>query len=113
MWLFAQVGDEEGLGLLVEGWGGCAASRDLAGAGQTLDRPRQGPAWPGTAAGAVRRVARPLATPATKGAWSRDWRLLALDGTTLAVADTRQRGGVRPAWRGPGQGRSRGCGWWG
>jgi hypothetical protein len=33
-------------------------------------------------------VARPLATPDTKGAWYRRWRLLAVDGTTLEVADT-------------------------
>jgi hypothetical protein len=33
-------------------------------------------------------VARPLATPATKGAWYRGWRVLAVDGTTLDVADT-------------------------
>jgi hypothetical protein len=33
-------------------------------------------------------VARPLATPDTKGAWYRDWRLLAIDGTCLDVADT-------------------------
>ena len=33
-------------------------------------------------------VARPLATPDTKGAWYRGWRLLAVDGTTLDVADT-------------------------
>jgi hypothetical protein len=33
-------------------------------------------------------VARPLATPDTKGAWYRGWRVLAVDGTTLDVADT-------------------------
>jgi hypothetical protein len=33
-------------------------------------------------------VARPLATRHTKGAWYRGWRLLAVDGTTLDVADT-------------------------
>jgi hypothetical protein len=33
-------------------------------------------------------VARPLATPDTKGAWYRGWRLLAVDGTCLDVADT-------------------------
>jgi Insertion element 4 transposase N-terminal len=33
-------------------------------------------------------VARPLATPDTRGAWYRGWRLLAVDGTTLEVADT-------------------------
>jgi hypothetical protein len=33
-------------------------------------------------------VARPLATPDTTGAWYGGWRLLAVDGTTLDVADT-------------------------
>lgn len=33
-------------------------------------------------------VARPLATPDTKGAWYGGWRVLAVDGTTLDVADT-------------------------
>jgi hypothetical protein len=30
----------------------------------------------------------PLATPATQGAWYRQWRLVACDGTTFAVPDT-------------------------
>ena len=34
------------------------------------------------------RTAGPLATPATPGAWYRDWRLVVVDGTTLDVADT-------------------------
>jgi Insertion element 4 transposase N-terminal/Transposase DDE domain len=33
-------------------------------------------------------VARPLATADTKGAWYRGWRVLAVDGTCLDVADT-------------------------
>ena len=31
---------------------------------------------------------RPLATPATQGAWYRGWRLVSLDGTTLDVPDS-------------------------
>src|SRR5206468_3563801 len=34
------------------------------------------------------RVVRPVATPATKGAWYRRWRLVSLDGSCLDVADT-------------------------
>ena len=34
------------------------------------------------------RVVRPIATPATKGAWYRAWRLVSLDGSCLDVADT-------------------------
>src|SRR4051794_6945456 len=34
------------------------------------------------------RVVRPVATPATRGAWHREWRLVSLDGSCLDVADT-------------------------
>ena len=34
------------------------------------------------------RVVRPVATPATMGAWYREWRLVSLDGSCLDVADT-------------------------
>jgi hypothetical protein len=34
------------------------------------------------------QVVRPIATPATKGAWYRAWRLVTLDGSCLDVADT-------------------------
>jgi len=37
-------------------------------------------------------VVRPIAVPATRGAWYRDWRLLSLDGSTLDVADTASNG---------------------
>jgi len=33
-------------------------------------------------------VVAPIATPQTKGAWFRQWRLVSLDGSTLDVADT-------------------------
>ncbi|MGH7037945.1 MAG: IS4 family transposase, partial [Stellaceae bacterium] len=32
-------------------------------------------------------VVRPIAVPATRGAWYRQWRLVSLDGSTLDVAD--------------------------
>jgi hypothetical protein len=32
-------------------------------------------------------VVRPIARPATRGAWYRQWRLVSLDGSTLDVAD--------------------------
>jgi len=35
------------------------------------------------------RLVHPVATPATPGAFSRVWRLVSLDGTTLDVADTK------------------------
>src|SRR5664280_1937572 len=34
------------------------------------------------------RACVPLATPSTKGAFYRDWRLVSIDGTTIDVADT-------------------------
>jgi hypothetical protein len=41
---------------------------------------------------AVKRVhdeiVNPIATPQTRGAWYRRWRLVSIDGTTLDVADT-------------------------
>src|SRR5919206_2214136 len=38
------------------------------------------------------RLVRPVATPATKGAWYRAWRLVSLDGSCLDVADTAENG---------------------
>ncbi len=35
-----------------------------------------------------REVVVPIATPETKGAWYRSWRLVSIDGTTLDTADT-------------------------
>jgi Insertion element 4 transposase N-terminal/Transposase DDE domain len=48
------------------------------------------------------QVVRPIATPATKGAWYRAWRLVTLDGSCLDVADT---GENRTAFGRPGAGR--------
>jgi hypothetical protein len=35
-------------------------------------------------------VVKPVATPETRGAWYRQWRLVSLDGSTLDVADTEE-----------------------
>jgi hypothetical protein len=48
-------------------------------------------------------LAQPIATPTSKGAWYRDWRLVSLDGSGLEVADTaanRTEFGVPGASRG-------------
>ena len=48
-------------------------------------------------------LVQPIATPASKGAWYRDWRLVSLDGSCLEVADTaanRSEFGVPGASRG-------------
>src|SRR2546421_2202532 len=40
------------------------------------------------------RVVRPVATPATRGAWYREWRLISLDGPRPDVPDTAGDGGA-------------------
>jgi hypothetical protein len=89
MCLFTRVGSEEVMRLLVEG---LAWLRRWQGSWQVPDkssiaraRARLGPA---PLRALFAEVARPLATRKTKGAWYRGWRLVALDGTTLDVADT-------------------------
>jgi Insertion element 4 transposase N-terminal len=60
------------------------------------------------------QTARPLATAATQGAWYRGWRLVAIDGTCLDVADTpaNQAWFGRPrSGRGEGWARSPRPGW--
>src|SRR4051812_1706317 len=52
------------------------------------------------------RVVRPIATPATKGAWYRAWRLVSLDGSCLDVADTAEN---EAAFGRPGAGRGGGA----
>src|SRR6266508_6973998 len=107
MCLFAQVGYEEVMRLLVEG---LAWLRRFEGTWQVPDkssiaraRARLGPA---PLRELFVEVARPLATQATKGAWYRDWRLVALDGTTLDVADTPAN---LAAFGRPGGGRGQGA----
>jgi Insertion element 4 transposase N-terminal/Transposase DDE domain len=107
MCLFAQVGYEEVMRLLVEG---LAWMRRWQGTWQVPDksslaraRARLGPA---PLRELFVEVARPLATKATKGAWYRNWRLLALDGTTLDVADTPAN---VAAFGRPGGGRGQGA----
>jgi hypothetical protein len=54
-----------------------------------------------------KEVARPLATPDTTGAWYRRWRVLAIDGTCLDVADTPAN---QAAFGRPRSGRGEGVG---
>ena len=46
----------------------------------------------------------PIATPKTRGAWYRDWRIVSADGSTLDVADTKPN---ESAFGRPGTGRGR------
>src|SRR3954467_321265 len=52
------------------------------------------------------RVVRPVATPATKGAWYREWRRVSLAGPGLDVADTAENDA---AFGRPGAGRGEGA----
>src|SRR4051795_9854440 len=71
------------------------------GGGGAISRPR-----PRLGAEPLRRlyeqVVRPVATPATRGAWYRRWRPVSLDGSCLDVADTAEN---EAAFGRPGAGR--------
>src|SRR5436309_6134875 len=97
--LYAGSGTREVLRCLLEGlrwlWG-AEAVRVAGKSGISQARTRLG-------AEPLRRlydqVVRPVATPATKGAWYRRWRLVSPDGSCLDVADT---GDHRAAFGRPG-----------
>src|SRR3954451_5246210 len=86
--LYTTSGTREVLRCLLEGlrwlWG-AGAVRVAGKSGTSQARSRRGEA-------PLRRLydqaVRPVATPATKGAWYRRWRLVSLDGSCLDVADT-------------------------
>ncbi|HET6522731.1 MAG TPA: IS4 family transposase [Geminicoccaceae bacterium] len=90
--LYAGAGTREVLRCLLEGlrwlWG-AEAVRVAGKSGISQARTRLGEA-------PLRRlyeqVARPIATPTSKGAWYRGWRLVSLDGSCLDVADTGENG---------------------
>lgn len=87
--LFSQCSYEEVMRLLVEGlsWRSGWAQRWNVPTKAALfkARARLGPE---PLRALFEAVAGPLATPATKGAWYRDWRLMGVDGTCVDVADT-------------------------
>src|SRR5690349_6692113 len=86
--LYTTSGTREVLRCLLEGL------RWLWGAGAVRVAGKSGISQARTRLGAdplhrlYERVVRPVATPATKGAWYREWRLVSLDGSCLDVADT-------------------------
>jgi Insertion element 4 transposase N-terminal/Transposase DDE domain len=88
--LYMTSGTREVLRCLLEGlrwlWG-AEAVRVAGKSGISQARTRLGEA-------PLRRlyeqVVRPVATPASKGAWYRAWRLVSLDGSCLDVADTKE-----------------------
>jgi Insertion element 4 transposase N-terminal/Transposase DDE domain len=86
--LYTGAGTREVLRCLLEGlrwlWG-AGAVRVAGKSGISQARTRLGEA---PLRRLYERVVRPVATPATKGAWYRQWRLVSLDGSCLDVADT-------------------------
>jgi hypothetical protein len=86
--LYMSAGTREVLRCLVEGlrwlWG-AEAVRVAGKSGISQARTRLGEE---PLRRLYERVVRPIATPATKGAWYRAWQLVSLDGSCLDVADT-------------------------
>src|SRR5881227_1681651 len=86
--LYMSVGTREVLRCLLEGlrwlWG-AEAVRVAGKSGISQARTRLGEA---PLRRLYERLVRPVATPATRGAWYREWRLVSLDGSCLEVADT-------------------------
>jgi len=88
--LYTTSGTREVLRCLLEGlrwlWG-AEAVRVAGKSGISQARSRLGEA---PLRRLYERVARPIATPATEGAWYRRWRLVSLDGSCLDLADTEE-----------------------
>jgi hypothetical protein len=88
--LYMTASTREVLRCLLEGlrwlWG-AEAVRVAGKSGISQARTRLGEA---PLRGLYERVVRPVATPATRGAWYRRWRLVSLDGSCLDVADTEE-----------------------
>jgi Insertion element 4 transposase N-terminal/Transposase DDE domain len=108
MALFSQASYEEVMRSLVEGlaWadGWRGSWRMPTKAAIYKARARLGPE---PLAALFAAVAGPVATPATPGAFYRGWRLMAIDGTTLDIADTPANAA---AFGRPGTGRGSGVG---
>ena len=100
--LYTAAGTREVLRCLLEGlrwlWG-AEAVRVAGKSGISQARTRLGEA---PLRRLYERLVRPVATPATKGARYREWRLVSLDGSCLDVADTAENGA---AFGRPGAGR--------
>src|SRR3954447_13993215 len=86
--LYTTASTREVLRCLLEGLRRLWGAEAVRGAGKS------GISQPRTRLGAAplrrlcERLARPVATPATRGAWHRRWRPVSLDGSCLDVADT-------------------------
>src|SRR3954469_20200972 len=104
--LYTTAGTREVLRCLLEGlrwlWG-AEAVRVAGKSGIPQARTRLGEA---PLRRLYERLARPVATPATRGAWHRRWRPVSLDGSCLDVADTAEN---EAAFGRPGAGRGEGA----
>src|SRR3954453_16209673 len=104
--LYTASGTREVLRCLLEArrwlWG-AEAVRVAGKSGISQTRGRLGEA---PLRGLYERLVRRVATPAPKGAWYREWRLVSLDGSCLEVADTTENAA---AFGRPGGGRGEGA----
>jgi hypothetical protein len=95
MTLFSSAGYEEVMRSLTEGlaWASDGHERYELPSQVAISkaRPRLGPK---PLAELFARACVPLGTPATRGAFYRQWRLVSIDGTTIDVADTPANAGV-------------------
>ncbi len=100
--LYMGSSTREVLRCLLEGlrwlWGAEAVRiAGKSGISQARTRLGEAPLWR-----LYEQLVRPIATPATKGAWYRQWRLVSLDGSCLDVTDTQEN---RTAFGLPGASR--------
>jgi hypothetical protein len=89
MTLFSSLGYEEVMRSLTEGltWT-CDGREEYEPASQVAISKARARLGPEPLALLFDRACVPLATPATKGAFYRAWRMVSIDGTTIDVADT-------------------------
>ncbi len=95
MTLFSQAGYAEVLRSLTEGltWVSDGKERYVLPSQAAISKARAR-LGPEPLAELFQRACRPLASPATPGAFYRGWRLVGIDGTTIDVADTAANAGA-------------------
>jgi hypothetical protein len=103
--LFPQESYRSAMKILVQAFGRSADARPVPTAGAIGTARRRLGADPVETI--VRQVMRPAASIDTRGAWYQDWRLVAFDGTTFTVPDTKEND---EEFGRPGSGRGDGKG---
>ena len=95
MTLFSSAGYEEVMRSLTEGLAWTSdGEQEYAVPSQVAITKARARLGPDPLAELFDRACVPLATPATRGAFYRDWRLVSIDGTTIDVADTEANAAV-------------------